>query len=465
VILSVFEESLARHGMTRRGEKILIAVSGGADSLSLLHLFLEVRSRLGLRLAVAHFDHGLRRASKGDASFVAAVAREHRLPFVLGGPFSGRKGREGIQQAAREERLRFLLHAARRRKCGRVALGHTLDDQAETMTMRFICGGGPAGLGGIPPVSHGGRIIHPLLDISRHEVEGYLGTKGVKWRRDPSNDRPVYLRNRLRLELLPLISEEYNPRVAEHLGSLATLLRRDNDLLDQMTRQLLAIAKRRRGEYFFPADLLIRAHPALSSRAFLEALRSLAPGERSFGTRHLEALLADHHSARLRSRNLPGGVTAFSDAAGVLLRRGAPPAPSLKGVPLTVPGSAALPRSLGKISSWVRRRPDNFNPRLLAGVPWNSVLDWETVEPPLMVRRRRPGDRFLPLGLGGTRKLKEVLVDRKISLLHRDRLPLVCDRHRIIWVPGVLPSHPCRVTRLTRKLLFLRVHFEFPEGF
>jgi len=464
VIVPAFEEYLARHGMTRRGERILLAVSGGADSLSLFHLFLEVRARLGLRLAVAHFDHGYRgRSSKADASFVAAVAGEHGLPFTLGGPSPGRKGREGMQQAAREDRLQFLLRAARQGRCGRVALGHNLDDQAETMIMRFVGGGGPAGLGGIPPVSHGGKIIHPLLDISRQEIERYLGAKGVKWRRDPSNAKPVYLRNRLRLELLPLLAEDYNPRLVEHLGSLATLLRRDHDLLDELARELIAGASRRRGEYFFPAALLDQAHPALSSRALLAALRSLAPGERSFGRRHLEALLADRRSPRLLCRDLPGDITAFSDSAGLRLRRGAPPSPSLKGVSLTVPGSATLPRSLGKVSAWVRRKPGDLNPRLLPGAPWNSVLDWETVEPPLLVRRRRPGDRFLPLGLGGSRKLKDILIDRKVSRLHRDRLPLVCDRHRIIWIPGVALCHPCRVTEKTKRLLFLRAGFEYPE--
>jgi tRNA(Ile)-lysidine synthase len=464
VILSDFEESLARHGLARRGEKILLAVSGGADSLSLLHLFLEVRTRLGLRLAVAHFDHGLRgRSSKADASFVAAVARKHGLPFTLGGPSSGKAGREGMQQAAREDRLQFLLLAARRGKCERVALGHNLEDQAETMIMRFIGGGGPAGLGGIPPVSHGGKIIHPLLDISRREIEHYLRAKAVKWRRDPSNAKPVYLRNRLRLELLPLLAEDYNPRVVEHLGSLATLLRRDHDLLEELAGELLAGASRRRGEYFFPAALLGRAHPALSSRALLAALRSLAPRERSFGRRHLDDLLADRRSSRLLCRDLPGGITAFSDSAGLLLRRGAPLSPPLRGVPLSVPGSTTLPRSLGRISSWVRKRTADFNPLHLSGAPWSSVLDWEAVEPPLLVRRRRPGDRFLPLGLGGSSKVKDILVDRKVSRLLRDRLPLVCDRHRIIWVPGVTPCHPCRVTKKTKKLLFLRAGFEFPK--
>jgi tRNA(Ile)-lysidine synthase len=111
----------------------------------------------------------------------------------------------------------------------------------------------------------------------------------------------------------------------------------------------------------------------------------------------------------------------------------------------------------------VRKRTADFNPLHLSGAPWSSVLDWEAVEPPLLVRRRRPGDRFLPLGLGGSSKVKDILVDRKVSRLLRDRLPLVCDRHRIIWVPGVTPCHPCRVTKKTKKLLFLRAGFEFPK--
>lgn len=463
MILTRFSETIERHSMAARGEKVLLAVSGGADSVCLLHLFLEARRSLGLRLAVAHFDHGLRGASsRADASFVRRLAARHRLAFYLGRSSGREDGGDGLQESARRERLDFLLRTARRRRCHRVALGHNAEDQAETMIMRFLSGGGPAGMGGIPPLSHGGIIIHPLLETSRGDIEGYLKTRGISWRQDISNEKPVYLRNRLRLELLPQLSRRYNPRIVEHLGELAALLRRDSELLDDLAGPILEESSSCRDEYFFSAAILKRSHPALLTRAFLTALRSLAPREREFGRRHLETLLTHSGTARLLTWDLPGGIVAYRDGTGLALRKGRLPLPAITGTHLPAPGSALLPRSLGKVTASVRRRGVSFNPRRLAGLPWKVALDWEKVEPPIQLRRRRPGDRIRPLGLGGERKIKDVLIDRKVPRLDRDRLPLVCDSRGIIWVPGIVLSHRCRVTRATEKLLFLRAHFEFP---
>jgi len=447
--------------MISRGEKVLVAVSGGADSVCLLHLFLEARRSLGLRLAVAHFDHGLRGASsRADASFVRKLAARHRLAFYQGRSSGRGDGGEGLQEAARRERLDFLLRTARRRRCHRVALAHNAGDQAETMLMRFLAGAGPAGLGGIPPLSHGETIIHPLLEITRADIESYLESRGISWRQDPSNEKPVYLRNRLRLKLLPQLARRYNPRIVAHLGELAALLRRDGELLDDLAGSLLQECPSRRDEHFFPAGILKRSHPALLTRAFLAALRSLAPGEREFGRRHLEAMLTHPGTARLLTWDLPGGIVASRDGTGLTLRKGRLPPPATAGIHLPAPGSALLPLSLGKVTASVRRRGEFFHPRL-AGLPWKVALDWEKVAPPIVLRRRRPGDRIQPLGLGGRRKVKDILIDRKVPRPVRDRLPLVCDSRGIIWIPGIVPSHRCRVTRATEKLLFLRAHFEF----
>jgi tRNA(Ile)-lysidine synthase len=449
--------------MAGGGEKVLVAVSGGADSVCLLHLFLEARRSLGLRLAVAHFDHGLRGASsRADASFVRKLAARHRLAFYQERSSGREDGGEGLQETARRERLDFLLRTARRRRCHRVALAHNADDQAETMIMRFLAGGGPAGLGGIPPLSHGEIIIHPLLEITRGDIEAYLEDRGISWRRDLSNEKPVYLRNRLRLELLPQLASRYNPRIVERLGELAALLRRDSELLDALAGPVLQESSSRRDEYFFPTALLKRSHPALLTRAFLTALRSLAPRERGFGRRHLEALLTHSGTARLLTWDLPGGIVAYRDGTGLALRKGRLPFPATTGSHLPAPGSALLPRSLGKVTASVRRKGVSFDPSRLAGLPWKVALDWEKVVPPILLRCRQPGDRIRPLGLGGERKIKDILIDRKVPRLSRDRLPLVCDSRGIIWVPGIVPSHRCRVTQVTKKLLFLRAHFEFP---
>jgi tRNA(Ile)-lysidine synthase len=461
MILKSFHRALAGPPLLGRGGKVLVAVSGGADSLCLLDLFLEVRAQTRLRLAVAHYNHRLRgKDSEADADFVGDLARRHELPFHLGAaPGGGTVAAPGrsLQESAREARLAFLLETVSRGKFTCVALGHTADDQAETVLMRFLGRAGPPGLGGIPPLSHGDRIIHPLLDVRRQQIEEHLAGKGLTCRDDRSNSTDAYLRNRLRRDLLPRLGE-YNPRIVDRLGELAALLRRDNHCLEETARELTAGIVARGKDLLLPGELLSRVHPALLGRVILLALRSLAPRERDFGSRHVDALLEGIGSTRALRWDLPGNVTALLDRRGLLLSPGdgtghLHPPFSLH---LPVPGSASDPSALGIVRASVRRRAQGFDPRRLPGLPWRSVLDWQKVSPPLEVRSRLPGDRYRPLGAPGSRKLKEVLIDAKVPRPVRDRLPLVCDSRAILWAPGLPPDHQARVTPNTKKILHLR---------
>jgi tRNA(Ile)-lysidine synthase len=462
MILPRFRTMIARHRLMERGMKVLVGVSGGPDSVCLLHLLLEIREREDLELEVGHFNHGLRgRQADRDAEFVRDLARRARLRFHLGRATPSaatlKKG-ESRQEAARSERLSFFLKRASKSGCRRIAFGHNADDLAETMVMRFLAGTGPPGLGGIPPASHGGVVIHPLLAIGRGEIEGYLKKRTIAFRIDPTNLRPRYLRNRVRLELLPLLTRGYNPRLIARLGELASFLRRDNDCLEELARSVLDRSRRQGGKITFPAALRDDTSPALLSRALLMAMRRLAPEVKDFGSRHLSFLLEETGDPRPRVWNLPGGILAASDRRGLSLMTSEavpPPTPRFR-KKLPVPGTAVLPAALGKITARVRKKSPAFAPGELTGQPQLTALDWETVRPPLTIRNRQPGDRFWPLGLPGPKKLKEFLIDLKVPRAARDSLPLVCDRDGIIWVAGTRPSHRCRVTPATRKLLLLR---------
>jgi tRNA(Ile)-lysidine synthase len=328
--------------------------------------------------------------------------------------------------------------------------------------MRFLGRAGPPGLGGIPPLSHGGLIIHPLLDIRRREIEARLAGREIPYRDDRSNSSNAYLRNRLRRDLLPRLGE-YNPRIVEHLGELAGLLRRDNHCLEEEARELATGILARGKDLLLPAELLARGHPALLGRVILRTLRSLAPRERDFGSRHVDALLEGIGSTRALRWDLPGGVTALLDRRGLFLSPEPKTGPLFSPFshPLPVPGSASGPSALGVVRAELRRRTEDFNPRRLPGLPWRAVLDWEKVSPPLEVRSRLTGDRYRPLGAPGSRKLKEVLIDAKVPRPNRDRLPLVCDSRTILWAAGLPPSHHARVTPSTKKLLHL--HCEIKE--
>ncbi|HEY5999707.1 MAG TPA: tRNA lysidine(34) synthetase TilS, partial [bacterium] len=316
-MLRAFLAHAGRHGLLPPGARVIAALSGGADSTCLLHLLLEARAPLGLQIEVAHVNHRLRgRAAERDAAAVERLARRNGLPFHLGlgRPFTAAERRSAsLQELARELRLGFLLRLARRRRA-RVALAHTADDQAETLLMRMLGGAGPPGLCGIPPASHGGLLVHPLLCARRAEIEAWLAERGLRWRTDRSNRSPRYLRNRVRHELLPLIARDYNPAIVGHLDRLARALRLDNDALEAEASRLLREAIATPGVRSFPAGLLDSAPRAVAARALLAALRALAPRRADFSSRHLEALLAPGSGER--SWDLPGGVSARRDGAG-----------------------------------------------------------------------------------------------------------------------------------------------------
>ena len=360
-----------------------------------------------------------------------------------------------VQELARDRRLGFLLGLARRRR-SIVALGHTADDQSETMVMRFLAGAGPAGLGGIPPSSHGGRLVHPLLFARRTAIESWLVARGVPWRTDRTNQTRRYLRNRLRLDLLPLLAREYNPRIVERLCTLAEMLQRDADFVETHAAHLLEVAASGTRRYVFTHELLAATHPAVLSRALLMALRAVARSPADFSSRHIEALLSPGTGAR--SWDLPGGVSCRCDGAGLVLARmtAAGRVAGQRPTTLKIPGQATL-RSGDIVTARVRPLPAGFDPRAFGADPFRVALDLHSLNPPLAVRSSLPGDRFQPLGLPADKKLKEIFIEAKVPAGGRPRVPLVCDRDGIVWVAGLRPAERCKVHAGTKRLLVLEL--------
>ena len=448
-----------RHRLIPAGSRVIAAVSGGADSTCLAHLLLAAREHLGITLEVAHYNHRLRgRQAERDAAAVESAARRLGLRFHLGladalTPQARRSA--SVQELARGMRLGFFIGLARRRRAI-VALGHTGDDQSETMMMRFLAGAGPAGLGGIPPASHGGRLVHPLLFARRAAIECWLKARGVPWRTDRTNRTRHYLRNRVRLDLLPVIAREYNPRIVERLGSLAEMLRRDAGFIETHSAHLFEVAAAGPRRYVFTQEQLAATHPAVMSRALVMALRAVARLPADFSSRHIEALLAPGTGAR--SWDLPGGVSCRCDGAGLILARATAAVRGTDQRPaaLRTPGRITL-RCGDTLTARVRPTPTGFDPRAFGADPFRVALDAHSLNPPLTVRSRLPGDRFRPLGLPADKKLKELLIDAKIPAGKRARVPLVCDRDGIVWVAGLRPAERCRVHAGTKRLLVLEL--------
>jgi tRNA(Ile)-lysidine synthase len=448
-----------------RGDRLLVAVSGGVDSMVLLDVLSRLQDRLGLRLHVAHIHHGLRgRAADRDAAFVIAEAARRELGASLCrlDPAERRRG-ESVQAWARAARYRCLEKMAERVRASRIAVAHTQDDQAETVLLHLLRGTGPRGLGGIPPIRH--SIVRPLLSVSRPDVEVYADTRHLAFRQDLSNASDVYRRNRIRHHLLPLLAQEYNPRIVQSLATLATLLRQDDAALTVQAASLLAAGAREGGPAIcLAAAALGSAPPAVARRAFQEAFQRVSRGEHGLTRRHTDAL------QRLLTREgvvrLPGGFLARRSGGDIRIGPASDP-----------PSGDTLPMRPVPARGEVRLRPGVWTPwRSLdcrvrvrevaaASIPpggrdrWREMLSPRLLDGPITLRAWRPGDRFRPLGMSGQKKLQDFFVDAKVPRPQRGRIPLLVTGGRIAWVIGHRIAEDFRLRGSAKACL---VEVEFP---
>ena len=453
-----------RHRLWKKGDRLLVAVSGGADSVALLHLLLRLGGQLDLHPTVVHLDHGLRgEASREDRRWVEALAARLQVPCVAARRDVGKvieRGGSSPEEAARRVRYGFFRQAARRTGIGILALGHQADDQAETVLLRLLRGSGPAGLIGMRPRRREGELllVRPLLAFRRGELLAFLSGIGEGFRRDRSNLDLRFLRNRIRHRLLPLLEAEYNPRFRELLIELA---RREGEREDYLRSRLEEPCRKliRRTPRGWGLDCGLFSRAAAPERG--EALRELLDraGIPAANRRHFRALERLARGTSGRRLDLPGPVVARKEGDLLLLSKHRGPE-TLPTVPLGLPEeriieplSARLRIREYPVPPGLEFRPGTRPPPARGSGPWREYLDRDRVVPPLVLRSRLPGDRYRPLGMKGRKKVKKILLESGVPLSRRGLVPVIADRERIIWLAGYRPNHFCRIRPDTRKVL------------
>lgn len=457
--------TIRQHALARPGTRVLVALSGGSDSVALLHLLREMEADGELVVAgAAHLHHGLRGAdADADEAFCRALAERLKVPFVSARADIAALAREqkrSIEDAARSARYAFLDRAADEVGADVIATAHTRDDQAETFLLRLLRGAATRGLSAIRP--RAGRVIRPVLDVARAELRAFLEARGETFREDATNADVSILRNRIRHDLIPYIQSRFSEAAPELLARQAALAREDEELL-----QPLAIETARRvvlrengpgGSIELDAAALAAAPRALGSRVAHSVLSRLAV-TRAIGADHVDRLLA------LAANGKEGACISFpghhAQRRGGVIRLAAG-----RGTPTKVQNSFAFELSIPGEVHW---QPDGWTIRAehLASGPndrqWAAKgaevgVAAASVALPLGIRTRRPGDRFQPLGAPGARKLQDFLVDRKVPRAERDSLPLVVDgRDRIVWVVGHSVGEDFRVIDPSAGVLLLKV--------
>ncbi|MBI1847574.1 MAG: tRNA lysidine(34) synthetase TilS [Candidatus Rokubacteria bacterium] len=450
LVLETVRATIGHHAMLARGDRVVVAVSGGADSVALLHVLHALASELDLTLSVAHVDHRLREDSGDDAAFVRALGARLGVPVEVVAVDVARRG--SLEDAARRARYAALAAAAARAGATRIAVGHTADDQAETLLLRLLEGAGPRGLAGIPPVR--GRIVRPLIACLRRDLVAMLAAVGEGWREDPSNRDLKFARNRVRHEVLPLLAAAFDGDVVSALAAAARRLRETVEAVASVGRLTLE-RWMARGEGIADDGAIVlplRELRALPRPVAGEVLRQAAASLgsrapfRAWVHRGLDRVLAPAPPRPFRF----GGLTL--EASGAWLRLASRPAPALAPRVFEVPGTLALEEIGAALEARVQPAAGYVVPRQ----PAIAAFDADGLPPRLEVRARRAGDRFTAFG-GGERRVKACLIGARVPRWERGRVPLVAADGVILWLAGLRRAAAAPVTPATRRVLELRL--------
>jgi tRNA(Ile)-lysidine synthase len=458
---------------------VLVGVSGGPDSLCLLHVLWQ----LGYPLVVAHYNHGLRPEAEADAAAVGLAAAGLGLSFVTERGdvrAAAETNRLSIEEAARQKRYQFLFEQARQVSAQAVAVGHTADDQVETVLMHLLRGAGLSGLGGmryrarLAIWSEEIPLVRPLLGVWREEVERYITEQGLAPVLDESNLDPSFYRNRLRRQLLPYL-QAYNPRVKELLWQTASLLQEDEAVLEVAVEAawMDCLLEKGEGALALAFTPLLGLPTGLQRRVLRRALSCLRPGLRDISYDTVRRALSFLSSPAAGGQiDLADGLRLWREGERVwiagwsadLPTGGWPAVPDQESRELTAPGRLRLGDGWVLEASILAAVPEPGEApwrRSEAPDPFSAWLDLDRLALPLQVRARRPGDRFRPLGLGGhSLKLSDYFINAKLPQRARLAWPLVLSAGEIAWLPGFAPGEAFRFTPDTRRVLHLRLSQE-----
>jgi tRNA(Ile)-lysidine synthase len=462
------KESIQKYRMLVQGDRVLVAVSGGPDSVALLHLLYGLRQELGLHLELAHLQHGIRgEEAREDARFVAEVAEKLRLRFHVKEinlpQIKSEAGKGNLEALARNARYRFFATVAGERRLGKIATAHTEDDQAETVLMWLLRGSGMKGLGGMSPIqrlniadgdsSNQCVIVRPLLEVSKAGILEFLREKQLTYRVDRSNQERSFLRNWIRLSLIPVLKDKTDAGLSSRLARQAELIRDEEHLLDELARVELDKIRTSEG---INGRALCKYGTAMQRRLLRLWIEQARGDLRGLDFHHVDGLLhliaGGPPQARL---SLPGGWELVKEYETLRLQknfRTRRPYPCYS-YQLTIGAELNIPEAGMAFQSRKILPP-------LSSLPNDSmeaVFDMAALpaDQPVIVRNFRRGDRFQPFGMAGHKKLKDLFIENKLALSVRASLPLLVLGDEVIWIPGYGRSEIGRLRPETETILYL----------
>ncbi len=448
--------AIKKYNMLKKGDRVIVALSGGPDSTALMVVLDLLAQELDLRLIVAHFNHGLRGVeSDEDEIFSRDLSTKKGFIFVSG-KMDQRKKEKGIapEDFYRRERYNFLSKVAEDYQAQKIALGHNMNDQAETVLLNILRGSGLEGLKGFLPIRDG-RFIRPLIETSRQEIISFLNEEGIPYREDSSNENKRYLRNRIRFELIPYLKEKFNPKIVKSLAQMAEILRPEDEFIRQCVNNILKLpfVQRQQNRIILKIAALNKLDSAIRYRLFKILLENFNPIPNGFSfinIRDLDNLVQKYESGK--KIILPLGIEARCEYDDLILERKKNSSKQIIRYEYTMnlPGSLYIKERKLTISSEFKATEECvFNGE-------NRVcLDLDKIQQPLIVRNRRDGDWFQPLGMQGRQKIKKFFIDHKVPRYKRNEIMLLVDRLSVIWIENMHLNERVKVTAETKNVLKL----------
>lgn len=450
-------QTIKEYKMFSPGDSVLIGVSGGADSTALLHLLYELKAELGLStLYVAHLNHLLRKEDADlDQKYVGGLAKNLGLLCLAEAvdvAAHATKNKLSLEDAGRRLRYEFYRETAQKVGANKIALGHTADDSVETFLMRLLRGAGLRGLTGIPPVRS--NIVRPLIKSWRREIDQHIAHLKLVPRIDHTNYESKYLRNRVRLKLIPQL-KIYNLNIKEILLQTVMLLTEDYLYMEAKTREALSEITAREAENFIElnADKLRELEPPIEGHLLRTAIEKVKGNLSELAFSHIHDIAKNLDSTEKWELHLPDGIYAVGHRNTLTITKTKPEEPEKVSFyyNFSIPGQLKIKEAGLLLTAEILSEP----PHTPSLDPHTAHLDFEEVGRELIVRSRKDGDRFYPLGMKGTKKVQDFFIDQKIPQEERDKIPIVESASRLIWIVGQRIDERVKVDKKTKKVLKL----------
>lgn len=453
-------KTIHKYSMILPNEKIILGISGGPDSLALLYLLVSLKDEIKCNLHLAHLNHKLRdKESDEDARYVIEHAKKLNLPITVETMDVRNMIRQGesLESGSRRIRYEFFERIVDEIKADKVALGHNADDQAETVLMHFLRGSGTQGLGGIPPIRDN-KYIRPLIEITRTEIDEYLKDNNIIPRIDSSNQSLDYQRNKIRLELIPLLEKEYKPNLRRILCHTGQILRPEDELLNSLVMGIIedCIIEKSSKKIILRISKISKNHIALKRRIIRWAIKTLIGDLYGYNFEHIESVidLADNYVTGSEI-SLPRSICVEKSYDALIFKYREKRVHSNFEYKISLPGVFEITELGLMIKAELSYIPqiNKIKSKL------QESFDFDKITNELHIRNRLPGDRFFPLGMKGCKKLQDFFVDEKVPKYLRDSIPILTCGNDIVWVVGYRIDERFKVTENTRVQLDVSVNY------